>query len=82
MLRCPDSDKAVIVTFVNVFLQDVEALQGFYVPTLLWSLARSFTVQQALRETFGTDLIGKKLEETHARLRKALALAAGGLGRR
>lgn len=64
VLRCPESDRAVIVSGVNVFEQDVEALHGFYVPTLLWSsLVQSFSVQQALRETFGTDLIGEKSEE-------------------
>jgi hypothetical protein len=63
VLRCPESDKAVIVSGVNVFQQDVEALHGFYIPTLLWSsLVQSFSVQQALRETFGSDLLGEKAE--------------------
>jgi hypothetical protein len=61
VLRCPETNKAVIVSAVNVFREDVEALHGFYVPTLLWSsLVQSFSVQQALRDTFGTDLLGEK----------------------
>ena len=64
VLRCPESDQAVIVSGVNVFQQDVEALHGFYIPTLLWSsLVQSFSVQHALRETFGTDFLGEKSEQ-------------------
>ena len=63
VLRCPESDKAVIVSGVNVFAEDVEALHGFYLPTLLWSsVVQSFSVQQALRVTFGSDLLGEKSE--------------------
>jgi hypothetical protein len=44
--------------------QDVEALHRFYVPTLLWSsVVQSFAVQQALRVTFGTDLLGEQSEQ-------------------
>jgi hypothetical protein len=61
VLRCPETENAVIVSGVNVFREDVEALHGFYVPTLLWSsVVQSFSVQQALRDTFGTDLLGEK----------------------
>jgi hypothetical protein len=64
VLRCPDSGRAVIVSGVNVFRENVEPLHGFYVPTLLWSsLVQSFSVQHALRETFGTDFLGEKSEE-------------------
>jgi hypothetical protein len=64
VLRCPESDKAVIVSGINVFRQDVEALHRFYVPTLLWSsVVQSFAVQQALRVTFGTDLLGEQSEQ-------------------
>jgi hypothetical protein len=63
VLRCPESDKAVIVSGVNVFTEDVEALHGFYIPTLLWSsLVQSFSVQQAMRDTFGIDFLGEKAE--------------------
>jgi hypothetical protein len=64
VLRCPESGQAAIVSGVNVFRQDVEALHGFYVPTLLWSsLVQSFSVQHALRETFGADFLGEKSEQ-------------------
>ncbi len=64
VLRCPETENAVIVSGINVFRQDVEALHGFYVPTLLWSsLVQSFSVQHALRETFGTDLLGEKSDQ-------------------
>jgi len=63
VLRCPESGQAVIVSAVNVFERDVEALHGLYVPTLLWSsLVQSFSVQQAMRGTFGNDLLGEKSE--------------------
>jgi hypothetical protein len=61
VLRCPETEDAVIVSGVNVFREDVEALHRFYVPTLLWSsLVQSFSVQQALRDTFGIDFLGEK----------------------
>jgi hypothetical protein len=64
VLRCPDSGRAVIVSGVNVFREDVEALHKLYVPALLWSsVVQSFSVQQALRDTFGIDFLGEKTEE-------------------
>lgn len=64
VLRCPETENAVIVSGVNVFREDVEALHGFYLPTLLWSsLVQSFSVQHALRETFGTDFLGEKSDQ-------------------
>jgi hypothetical protein len=63
VLRCPESGRAVIVSAANVIREDVEALHTLYVPTLLWSsLVQSFSVQQALREKFGTDFLGEKSE--------------------
>ena len=63
VLRCPDSGRAVIVSGVNVFREDIEALHRLYVPTLLWSsLVQSFSVQHALRKTFGTDFLGERSE--------------------
>ena len=64
VLRCRETGRAVIVSSVNVFRQDVEALRTLYVPSLIWSsLVQSFSVQQAMRVTFGSDLLGDKSEE-------------------
>lgn len=64
LLRCPETGRAVIVSAVNVFREDVEALRTLYLPILLWSsLVQSFSVQQAMRDTFGSDLLGEKSEQ-------------------
>jgi hypothetical protein len=61
VLRCPETGRAVIVSAANVIREDVDAMNSLYVPTLLWSsLVQSFSVQQALIETYGTDFLGEK----------------------
>ena len=62
-LRCPDTGRAVLLSRVSVFREDVDALMKLYVPTLWWSsLIQSFSIQHAMRIQFGIDFLGEKSE--------------------